>query len=269
MPTDMSWLDFERAGWNSHVDAYHAFFGTISEQLTRPLLDAVGAGAGSRLLDACCGPGVARKAAERGSVVDGIDIAPAMVELAARLYPLARFRVGDAEELPYADNEFDAVVYNIGLHHLTSPARGIAEFARVLRGGGRLSLSVWDENRSALGIVPEAIAAAGALAPAELPTPPQQPAYDSAEELEPLLGAAGFRLEAVELVGYTLPFPSAESLWEGWLAAAIRSGPLLAAQSDAVQRSARTAYYRLIEPDRHDDGSVVVPVGFIVATSER
>jgi len=133
MPTDMSWLDFERAGWNSHVDAYHAFFGTISEQLTRPLLDAVGAGAGSRLLDACCGPGVARKAAERGSVVDGIDIAPAMVELAARLYPLARFRVGDAEELPYADNEFDAVVYNIGLHHLTSPARGIAAFARVLR----------------------------------------------------------------------------------------------------------------------------------------
>src|SRR5437016_5092045 len=172
MTGDTSWRDFERAGWESHVEPYHRFFGPICARLADPLLDAVGARAGTRLLDVCCGPGyVAGRAVERGSVVEGIDIARSMVELAATLCPAARFQVGDAEQMPYADHDFDAVVCNIGLHHLTSPGRGVAEFARVLRPAGLLSLTIWDEDSSALAIVPEAIASAGAVAPDDLPTP--------------------------------------------------------------------------------------------------
>src|SRR5437660_7463735 len=64
--------DFERAGWESHVDPYHQFFGPICARLADHLLDAVGAGRASRLLDACCGPGyVAGRALERGVVVEG------------------------------------------------------------------------------------------------------------------------------------------------------------------------------------------------------
>ena len=263
-----SWRDFERAGWESHVDPYHQFFGPICAKLTDPLLDAVEAGPGSRLLDACCGPGyLAGTALERGAKVDGIDIAHTMIELASLLYPAARFQVGDCEEMRYPDDTFDAVVCNLGLHHLTSPARGVAEFARVLRPAGRLSLTVWDENQSALDIVPAAITAAGAIAPDDLPTPPNAPDYDSADELEPLFEAAGLALESVEPVTFLQPYPSAQALWDGWLAAAIRTGPLLAAQPQHLQDTARRGFDELVAPYRDADGAVSLPVGFLVVTA--
>ena len=263
-----SWRDFERAGWESHVDPYHQFFGPICERLADHLLDAVGAGRGTQLLDACCGPGyLAGRALERGAIVEGVDIAQAMVELAVALYPAARFQVGDCEDLRFDDDSFDGVVCNLGLHHLTSPQRGVAEFARVLRTAGRLSLTVWDENRSALAIVPKAIAAAGAIAPDDLPTPPNAPAYDSADELEPLLRTAGLRLESVEPVTFVQGYVSPQALWEGWLASAIRSGPLFAAQSDRVQEAARRRFDDLAAPYLQADGAVALPVGFLVITA--
>lgn len=262
------WRDFEQAGWESHVDPYHRFFGPICAELADPLLDAVHAGRGSRLLDACCGPGyLAGTALRRGAVVEGIDIATAMVELAATLYPAARFQVGDCEQMVYADDTFDAVVCNLGLHHLTDPARGVAEFARVLHPAGRLSLTVWDENRSAFGIIPDAVAAAGAVAPDELPTPPKAPHYDTADELEPLLAAAGLRLESVEPVTFRQPYPSAQALWDGWLSAAIRTGPLLAAQPPSVQEMARGRFGELVAPYVAPDGAVALPAGFLVITA--
>jgi SAM-dependent methyltransferase len=262
-----SWRDFERAGWESHVDPYHRFFAPIVAKLADPLLDSVDAKDGSRLLDACCGPGyVAGRAVDRGAIVDGIDVAPAMVELASTLYPAARFKVGDCEDMRYGNDSFDAVVCNLGLHHLTSPERGVAEFARVLRSPGRLSLTVWDENRSALSIVPEAIAAAGAVAPSYLPTPPNAPDYDTADELEPLLHVAGLHLESVEPVTFLQSYPTPQVLWEGWLAAAIRTGPLFAAQDQHVQTAARRGFDSLVAPYVQAGGTVALPVGFLLIT---
>src|SRR5207244_11688422 len=109
--------------------------------------------------------------------------------------------------------------------------------------------------------------AARAVAPDELPTPPNAPDYDSADELEPLFEAAGFALESVEPVMFHQPYPSAQALWDGWLAAAIRTGPLLAAQPQHVQRTARRGFDELVAPYRDVDGAVSVPVGFLVVTA--
>lgn len=49
--------------------------------------------------------------------------------------------VGDAHRLPFRDASFDAVVNIQVLEHLNEPAAAIAEFARVLKPGGRLFLS--------------------------------------------------------------------------------------------------------------------------------
>ncbi len=200
-------------------------------------------------------------------MVEGIDISPAMVNLATRRCPTARFQVGDCEDMRYADNAFDAVVCNLGLHHLASPARGVAEFARVLGPTGRLSLTVWDENRSALALIPEAIAVTGAVPPDDLPTPPNAPAYDSADELEPLVAAAGLRLESVEPVSFVQRYLNPHVLWEGWLAAAIRTGPLFAAQTEPVKEAARRGFDRLVAPYLEVDGAVALPVGFIIITA--
>jgi len=47
-------------------------------------------------------------------------------------------QVGDVQELPFADGEFDVAIAAWMLYHVPDLERGIAELARVLRPGGRL-----------------------------------------------------------------------------------------------------------------------------------
>jgi SAM-dependent methyltransferase len=87
-----------------------------------------------RVLDAGCGDGLfARTIA--APVVIGVDSSPAMVERARSRGVDAR--VEDIHELSFDDAEFDVVVCNWVLYHLHDLERGVAELARVLRGGGR------------------------------------------------------------------------------------------------------------------------------------
>ena len=204
---------------------------------------------------------------EREAVVEGIDISPAMVNLAIRSYPAARFQVGDCEDMRYADDVFDAVVCNLGLHHLTSPGRGVAEFARVLGPAGRLSLTVWDENRSALALIPEAIAAAGAVAPDDLPTPPDAPDLRQRRRTGTTPGRGGASAGVGRTVLFLQRYLSPQALWDGWLAAAIRTGPLFAAQTEPVKEAARRGFDDLVAPYLEVDGAVALPVGFLVITA--
>ena len=97
-----------------------------------------------RVLDLGCGNGrVALALAERGYVVEGLDISPSMIEearaAAAAAGVDARFRVGDAVKLPYDENELDAVVFACnGIGHLTRDGKVacLVEVQRVLRPGG-------------------------------------------------------------------------------------------------------------------------------------
>lgn len=66
------------------------------------------------------------------------DFSPAMCERLGTV-PQARVERCDATALPFGDGEFDLVVANHMLYHLDDPAPALAEFARVLRPGGRLA----------------------------------------------------------------------------------------------------------------------------------
>jgi SAM-dependent methyltransferase len=106
------------------------------------LLDLIPARPGERWLDAACGPGlVARGLAPRTGLVEGVDVTPAMVELAAREAARegvenAVFTIGDATALPFADAAFDGAVTRFSLHHIPMPGRVVAELRRVVRPGG-------------------------------------------------------------------------------------------------------------------------------------
>jgi SAM-dependent methyltransferase len=73
---------------------------------------------------------------ELGTDVIGIDQSERMVEIQRSKGIDAR--VGDVQELPFADGEFDVAVAAWMLYHVPDLDRGLAEIARVLKPGGRL-----------------------------------------------------------------------------------------------------------------------------------
>jgi SAM-dependent methyltransferase len=265
-----SWETFERAGWEARVDPYHRFFAPIGQAVAPRLLEWARVGVGTDVLDLCCGPGyVAQAAASLAAHPHGLDISAGMVELARQLVPSGEFVVGDAEELPYPSRSFDAVVCNFGLHHLPNPERAVAECSRVLRSGGRFVTSVWDEETNDLAIVPEAVYGAGVVVPAEIPDPPPQPSYLDDDDVTALLAGSDLALVSTDVVEVSPAFASPEELWSGWLAAAIRTGPVLAAQTAEIRQRAREAFDRAVSELVAPDGSVRANIRVVALIAER
>lgn len=98
---------------------------------------------GKRLLDLCCGTGwLSIYLARSGAHVSGIDISPKSIEVADRFASengvgeLCDFRVMSAEEMEYADGEFDIILGNAALHHLKMDDT-VPELSRCLKPGGK------------------------------------------------------------------------------------------------------------------------------------
>lgn len=86
---------------------------------------------------------------ELGTEVVAVDISQRMVDL-TRLRDIEA-QVGDVQELPYGNAEFDCVVAGWVLYHVANVDRAISECARVLQNGGTLvAATLADENMSGL-----------------------------------------------------------------------------------------------------------------------
>jgi ubiquinone/menaquinone biosynthesis C-methylase UbiE len=108
----------------------------------------LGVAPGSRLLDVGCGAGqLALIAARAGAKVTGCDISTNWLEKARERAAAeglsVNFEEGDAEELPYADGQFDAVVSLIGAMFAPRPELVAAELKRVCRPGGTIAMANW------------------------------------------------------------------------------------------------------------------------------
>lgn len=108
----------------------------------------LGIKAGSKVLDVACGTGnTAIPSARAGADVVGVDIATNLLEQArerAAAENLSiRFQEGDAENLPFPDNAFDAVVTMFGAMFAPRPEKVAAELMRVCRPGGVIAMANW------------------------------------------------------------------------------------------------------------------------------
>jgi ubiquinone/menaquinone biosynthesis C-methylase UbiE len=241
---------FEAAGWEKQAPGYEDFFGPITTRLVEPLLDAARVGRGARVLDVASGPGyVAAKAAERGASVVGVDIAEAMISLARRLHPQLEFRHGNAEALPFTDASFDALVGNFVMLHLGRPEQAAAEFVRVLAPGGKLALTVWDlpERARFLGVLLEALSAAGASPPEDIPVGPPMFRFSEEQEFARLLGSQRLEDIQVRTISFTHPESSPDALWRGLLGGTVRTSALILRQTSEMQRQIRVAFDRIVQ----------------------
>jgi demethylmenaquinone methyltransferase/2-methoxy-6-polyprenyl-1,4-benzoquinol methylase len=98
--------------------------------------------AGGSALDVACGTGdlaieLAKRVGAEGEVI-GSDFAREMLERARVKAPDLRWEWGNALDLPYASNRFDAATVGFGARNFSDLERGLAEMARVVKPGGRV-----------------------------------------------------------------------------------------------------------------------------------
>lgn len=240
---------FESAGWHHQAPTYDRFIGRVTRRFVDPLLNAAEVGPGVRVLDLATGPGyAAAEAAERGAAVIGVDVAPAMVQLAQHLHTGLDFRIADAEDLPFAHSSFDAVVSNFVVPHLGRHEHVINELTRVLANGGTLALTTWDrpEHMRLLGIFLDAFAEAGATPPNDIPVGPPFFRFADDEEFSALLVNSGLTGVEVETIAFTEHVSTADELWDGMLSGTVRTSAFYLRQPEAMQQRIRAAFHKLV-----------------------
>jgi SAM-dependent methyltransferase len=262
---------FERAAHDRLARTYRDFFTRVTGRAIEPLLTGADVGPGRRVLDLATGPGfVAAAAAERGASVVGVDLSPAMIALASERHPHLTFREGDAENLPFDDATFDAVVCNFGLGHFPDAPRAVAECVRVLVPGGRLAVSWWNTpDVSRLnGVFLESVDEVGAKPPDDLPPGPPIFRYSDDQALATLLQSAGLETPPPATVTTTHLLESPDHLWHGAINSMVRVAATIRGQPGPVQDRIRAAFERRVQPYVGSEG-VRIPVSFKIASGTK
>ncbi|GAA4342425.1 demethylmenaquinone methyltransferase [Microbacterium rhizosphaerae] len=114
--------------------------------------DAVAPKAGERILDLAAGTGASSVALARsGAEVVAGDFSPGMIAEGRRRHggiPNLSFVEADATNLPFADDEFDAVTISFGLRNVVDTAKALEEMLRVTKPGGRLVICEFSHPQS-------------------------------------------------------------------------------------------------------------------------
>jgi SAM-dependent methyltransferase len=129
------------------ADAYDRFMGRYSVPLAPQLADLAGVTAGQRVIDVGCGPGALTGELVRRvgpEAVAAVDPSESFVAAARSRHPEVRVERAAAEQLPFADDEFDAALAQLVVHFMADPVAGLREMARVTRPGGVVAACVWD-----------------------------------------------------------------------------------------------------------------------------
>ncbi|MBL9140798.1 MAG: bifunctional demethylmenaquinone methyltransferase/2-methoxy-6-polyprenyl-1,4-benzoquinol methylase UbiE [Phycisphaerae bacterium] len=122
----------------------------------RAAVRAAGVDGTTRVLDVACGTGDLTQAFARAGAgsVTGVDFTPQMLDVArfkaAKAFPTVAYEQGDAMALRFADASMDVVSIAFGIRNVQQPAKALAEFARVLRPGGRLVVLEFSEPSNPL-----------------------------------------------------------------------------------------------------------------------
>ena len=223
--------------WNSPAGRYDAISRTIADAIEHAV-ERLSPNAGERVLDLATGTGWgSRIIAQRfpGVAITGADIAEQMLEYArsiAAAQALAiEYRHADAENLPFQDREFDAVISTFGVMFVSKPEAAAAELARVVKPGGRVALATWKPDSNVFqmfGVMKKFMATP--------PTPPPSPfEWGKTTRIEELL-ASTFELR-FEAGTNWFRYGSGEQAWQLWVD---HYGPtkFLAASLDDERRDA-------------------------------
>jgi SAM-dependent methyltransferase len=202
--------------------AYEPFVGRWSRLVARQFLAWLEIRPERRWLDVGCGTGILSRtilevAAPREVV--GVDPAEGFLTYARGEISDARahFESGDARNLPFEAEAFDAVVSGLVLNFVADPAQGLREMTRVTRTSGTLAAYVWD-YADQMQMLRYFWDAAGALDPTavELDEGRRFPMCQP-EALEALFNSAGLQGVAVRALEVATTFSDFDDYWSPFL----------------------------------------------------
>jgi SAM-dependent methyltransferase len=235
------------------ADAYDRHVGRYAPALARATGGALGLGPGQRLLDVGCGTGAGTGILAKvvgPENVSAVDPSETFLARCRERLPGSDTRRAGAEELPFADDGFDAVIAQLVVMFIAEPAVGVGEMRRVARPGGLVAASSWDFADgmpmlrafwdAASAVAPDQVAAAGEGGLPRNATP---------GELTALWDGAGLNAVRVEELGVAADYADFDDLWAPFAAGAARSGRLVRSLPDDLREAVgREVWERLGRP---------------------
>src|SRR3712207_4931450 len=255
---------FERF-YDAGAAAYDRVFGRVPRDFAPALLRMARLAPGMRVLDIATGTGIVAEAIAAAIGPTGhlvaADISLPMLGGAKRRLgglPDVAFAVGDGQALSFPDGRFDAVVCSLGLMLFPDPARGLAEFRRALRPGGRCAVSV--ETTPGRSFTTRTNAAIGRHVPERAEAAARYHSLGDAPRLRSLFEAVGFAQIETATETRRYPFPSFDAYFDLMERGGAPTGLEYAALPEDVRRAVREDVRRGLEGDAETGGPVEVPV---------
>jgi ubiquinone/menaquinone biosynthesis C-methylase UbiE len=250
---------------------YDRAFAHVTRYFMPFVLRAARITGGMRVLDAAAGTGLSAEAALSAvgptGHVTAADVSPAMAERARERLGEARnasVLVENAQALSFSDETFDAVVCNLGLMFFPEPVRGLSEFRRVLRPGGRVAASVNTVPERSYNHQINVILTRYVPGLAEAVT--RTFSLGEAHQLEELFREGGFSQIETCTVKHAFVLPSFDAYYGPFERGGASTGQALAALPAEIRRAVRD------EVRRHfgnTSGPIEVEAEYRIATGRR
>jgi SAM-dependent methyltransferase len=228
-PSDTDLKARHRVMWAS--GDYPEMVETFLEPLGPRLVEAAGIGDGMAVLDVAAGTGNASlPAAAAGAKVTASDLTPELLDAGRKRAEAAGLELewtpADAENLPFEDESFDAVISAIGAMFAPHHQETADELVRVCRPGGTIALLNWTPE----GVIGGLFKTIGPFAPTPPPGAQPPPLWGGEDHQRELFGErvelTSLERDVLEVTAFERPADFAEHFRTLY-------GPAIAAQANA------------------------------------